>query len=60
MLRPAGGGGLATALPLLQQLRRSTTDALERASRLLYGQPVSVLMRQQLCELVPAVAEVVG
>ncbi len=56
----ASGADLATALPLLQQLRRTSSDALERASRLLYGRPVSALMRQQLCELVPAVAEVVG
>ena len=56
----ASGANLATALPLLQQLQRTTSDALERASRLLYGRPVSALTRQQLCELAPAVAEVVG
>ena len=56
----ASGADLATALPLLQQLQRTTSDALERASRLLYGRPVSALTRQQLCELAPAVAEVVG
>ena len=31
----ASGADLATALPLLQQLQRTTSDALERASRLL-------------------------
>ena len=51
---------LATALPLLQQLLRVTSDALERASSVLYGRPTSALTRQELCELVPAVAEVVG
>ena len=56
----ASGADLAKALPLLQQLQRATSDALERSSRLLYGLPVSALTRQQLCELVPAVAEVVG
>ena len=51
---------LATALPLLQQLLRVTSDALERASSVLYGRPTSALTRPELCELVPAVAEVVG